>query len=78
MEAASRGGDANEARLHDQQAYISSLQVSSIGLHSLFGCDLPATAPCTSIIMRVDSHSSLVTESLLCLKRRGSKDIRAC
>lgn len=26
-EAVSRGGNANEARLHDQQAYIASLQV---------------------------------------------------
>ena len=36
MEAASRGGNANEARLHDQQAYISSLQVSTASLHSLW------------------------------------------
>ena len=28
MEAASKGGNANEARLQDQQTYIATLQVS--------------------------------------------------
>ena len=27
MEAASKGGNANEARLQDQQAYLATLQV---------------------------------------------------
>lgn len=29
MEAASKGGNANEARLQDQQTYIATLQVRS-------------------------------------------------
>ena len=32
VEAASRGGDASEARLQDQQAYISRLQVCDLSI----------------------------------------------
>ena len=54
METASRGGDANEARLHDQQAYISSLQVSVVSLHSL--C---LQFACATIVLRLDGQPSL-------------------
>ena len=76
MEAASKGGNANEARLQDQQTYIATLQVSTGHLrqyqsspvlpwryrHALIGC-----ANILHGIFRVWD----VSLSLACAGRRG-------